>query len=36
MEDDRVHYISEVVLLMSLVTEEDCKDILESLKKYID
>jgi dihydroorotate dehydrogenase len=36
MEDDRVHYISEVVLLMSLVTEDDCKDILESLKKYID
>lgn len=36
MEDDRVHYISEVVLLMSLVTEEDCKEILESLKKYIE
>lgn len=36
MEDDRVHYISEVVLLMSIVTADDCKDILESLKKYLD
>lgn len=36
MDDNRVHYISEVVLLMSLMKEEDCKDILESLKKYVD
>jgi hypothetical protein len=36
MEDDRVHYISEVVLLMSVITTEDCKEILETLKKNVD
>lgn len=36
MEDDRVHYISEVVLLMSIVTTEDCKEILENLKKNVE
>lgn len=36
LEDDRVHYISEVVLLMNVITTEDCKELLETLKKNID
>lgn len=36
LEDDRIHYISEVVLLMNVLPTEDCKEILESLKKNVD
>jgi hypothetical protein len=36
MEDDKIHYISEVVLLMSSVNTESCKDIYEELKSFIE
>lgn len=36
-EDDRVHYIAEVVLLMSSISDvEGCKEILEAIKNNID
>jgi hypothetical protein len=36
MEDDKVHYISEVVLLMSSIGTDGCKEIFDTLKKHID
>lgn len=36
MEDDRIHYISEVVLLMNLIPTDQCKDILEAIQKNVD
>jgi hypothetical protein len=36
MEDDKIHYISEVVLIMSSVNTESCKDIYEQLRSFIE
>jgi phosphohistidine phosphatase SixA len=36
MDDDKIHYISETVLLMSAVNTDACKEIFETLKKHIE
>lgn len=36
MEGDKIHYISETVLLMSSVNTEGCKEIFETLKKHLE
>jgi len=36
MDDDKIHYISETVLLMSAVNTDSCKEIFETLKKHIE
>jgi hypothetical protein len=36
MEDDKIHYIAETVLLMSAVNTEACKEIFETLKKHVE
>lgn len=36
MEGDKIHYISETVLLMSSVNTDGCKEIFETLKKHLE
>jgi hypothetical protein len=36
MEDDKIHYIAETVLLMSSVNTDACKEIFETLKKHVE
>lgn len=36
MEDDKIHYIAETVLLMSAVNTDACKEIFQTLKKHVE
>ena len=36
LDNDRIHYISETVLLMSSIGVEGCKEIFETLKRHIE
>jgi hypothetical protein len=36
MDDDKIYYISEVVILMNSLNTEGCKEIIETLKKSIE
>lgn len=36
MDDDKIHYISETVLLMSSVNTDGCREIFETLRKHLE